>query len=119
MKILLAIEYGGHPFWQRNKYSFVMIDTDKGTAGCLCFYDEYSRRNQNWYFGEVEHYIRPAGVYARFFSCGSGFGKIPNGDEFLLIPPDSYDRVVILPSEEKREAEREYEGNWQNNSDFE
>lgn len=119
MKILLAIECDGHPFWQRNKYGFVMIDTEERLANHLSFFDEFDRRHPNWHFGEVEYYIRPAGVYARFFSCGSGFGKIPNGDEFLLIPPDAYDCVIILPSEEKREAEREYEGTWQDNSDFE
>lgn len=119
MKILLATEYDGHPFWQRNKYGFVMIDTDNVSAEHLFFHDEFDRRNPNWLFCEVEYYIREDGVYARFFSCGSGFGKIPNGDEFLLIPPDAYDCVVTLPSEEKREAEREYEGNWKDNSDFE
>ena len=119
MNVLLAVECGGHPFWQRNRYTFVMIDTDTASAKNLNFSGAFSERDPNWLFSEVEYYIRPDGVYARFFSCGSGFGKVPAGDEFLLISPDTYDCVAILPNREKREAECNYNGNWQDNSDFE
>lgn len=119
MKILLATECGGHPFWQRNSYAFTMIDTESESATELSFYEFFNKKDESWQYGEVEYYIRKNGIYARFYSCGSGFGKVPRGDEFLLIPRNEYDKVIILPSEEKRKAELEYNGNWQNNSDFE
>lgn len=119
MRILLARECGGHPFWQRNKYDFEMIDTESETAVNLTFYNFFNKKDENWQCGEVEYYIRENGVYARFFACGSGYGKVPNGDEFLLIDRKEYDKAIVLPNAEKREAERKYNGHWQDNSDFE
>lgn len=119
MKILLATECGGHPFWQRNKYRFTLIDTDSESASELLFSHFFDSKDKNWSYGEVEYFIRENGVYARFFACGSGYGKVPRGDEFLLIARDEYDKVIIVPNHEKREAERMYEGNCQDNSDFE
>lgn len=119
MKILLAIECGGHPLWQRNKYNFAMIDTSAETATNLTFYKFFDEKDKDWRSGEVEYYIRDTGVYARFFACGSGFGKVPRGGEFLLIGKEDYDKVIVLASVEKRETERNYNGSWQDNSDFE
>lgn len=119
MKIILAIECGGHPLWQRNKYDFVMINTSTETATNLTFYKFFDEKDKDWRNGEVEYYIRANGVFARFFSCGSGYGKVPRGDEFLLIGKEDYDKVIVLASAEKREAERNYNGSWQDNSDFE
>lgn len=119
MRILLAKETGVHPFWQRNSYAFTMIDTESESATELSFYEFFNKKDESWQYGEVEYYIRKNGVYARFYSCGSGFGKVPRGDEFLLIARDEYDKVIIIPNAEKRRAERQYEGNWQDNSDFE
>jgi hypothetical protein len=119
MKILLAAESGGHPFWQRNKYSFLLLDTEKETVVRLSFNDTFDSRNKDWVYGEVEYYIRQDGVYARFFVCGSGFGKVPRGDAFLIMDRARYDRVIIIPDADKREAERNYSGHWQDNSDFE
>ena len=118
MKILLARECGGHPFWQRNKYDFELIDTDAGAIKELKFYNIFERKDENWLCGEVEFYIREDGVYARLFNCSSGSGKTPNGDKFLILGREEYDKVIILPNHEKREAERNYCGNWQDNSDF-
>lgn len=119
MKILLAEEFGGHPFWNRNEYIFVIIDTEKHTAVRLDFNDTFRQRDKNWCYGAVEYYIKENGVYARFFACGSGYGKVPKGEEFLLIDKSQYDTVIILPNEEKRKAQLTYNGHWQDNSDFE
>lgn len=119
MKILLATEYGGHPLWQRNKYDFTMLDTEFETAAKLNLSGRFEQRSEYLQSSEVEYYIRNDGVYARFFVCGSGFGKVPIGDEFLLITRNEYDKVIILPNEEKRKAELVYNGNWRDNSDFE
>lgn len=118
MRILIAIESGGHPLWQRNKYDFTLIDTSKLNGERLNFYSIFNEKDKNWQYGEVEYYIRNDGVYARFFACGSGFGKVPTCDEFLLIGREEYDKVIIIPNEEKRKAEHEYNGNWKDNSDF-
>ena len=118
MKTLLAIENGGHPFWNRYSYSFHLLNHDNDTDTPLSFRKEFEAQRSDWTNFSIEYYIKGTGVYARLFACGSGYGKAPMGEEFLVYPRSNYDNVIIIPNEEKREAERNYQGNWQDNSDF-
>lgn len=120
MKILLAEEQAGHPFWRKKMFSFVLIDTVTHTAsrvptGAIVrrVYD-YSQ-----WGGAVEYSFTSAGVEAQVFYCSSGSGKTQCGDPILVIPSSSYDQLIVLESEEMRINERNYNGNWRDNSDFE
>lgn len=119
MKILLARESNGHPFWQRKKYYFTLLDTEAQTAEDIdnSLYRMFNGRIRGW--DEVEYTFTDKGVVAQLFHCSSGAGKTKWGEPFLAIPASDYDKHIILPSEEKRRAEARYEGNWQDNSDFE
>lgn len=119
MKTLLAVEVGLHPFWQRNKYHFFLVDNDSGAINKVDFSEQFSKVNPNWNCAEVEFFMRDDGVYAQLFSCGSGYGKSPYCEPFLVIARNEYDKLVIAENDEKREAERSYQGNWKDNSDFE
>lgn len=122
MKILLAIEAGGHVFWQRNKYEFIMIDTSTASAKSVTaswtmtvgYAPEYLPGPY-----EVEYYFTQNGVEAQVFHCSSGCGKVPHGERFVAIPNGMYDLLVILENKQKRLDEKSYEGNWRDNSDFE
>lgn len=105
MKVLLAIECGGHPLWQRNKYEFVMLDIENETARRLSFDSLFTEIDHNWHYGEVEYYIREDGVYAQFFSCGSGFGKIQRGAEFMILGRSEYDKCCILRHPDRLKSE--------------
>jgi len=119
MRILLAIELGGHPFWQRYKYEFMMLDTDSDVGQILNFSDVFFEKDKSYFVsGEQEYYIRPDGLFARLFHCSSGAGKLPRTPEFKLIDKAEYDKVIIIPNSEKRKAEREYHGSWRDNIDF-
>ena len=119
MRILLAIELGGHPFWQRYKYEFMMLGTDSNVGQILNFSDVFFEKDESYLVsGEQEYYIRPDGLFARLFYCSSGAGKVPRTPEFKLIDKAEYDKVIIIPNSEKRKAEREYHGSWRDNIDF-
>ena len=118
MKLLLAIEDGIHPFWDRNSYYFILTDSETKSATSISFTRNYEEQNNNWAHVSYEYFIREDGIYTRAFSCGSGYGKAPVGGEFLFLSASHYDKVIVVPNEEKREAERNYQGSLQDNSDF-
>lgn len=118
MKLLLAEEKNGHPFWNRNDYRFFLCDTEKGEAEPINVYKEISKhKHRDW--NSYEFSFSKQGVMAQAFVCGSGYGKSPIGEPFVVIPRERYDKVVIIPCEELREAQRNYNGNYLDNSDFE
>ena len=112
MRILVARELAGHPFWERNKYEFFLVDTSKGVRTI------YYKMQKGV---EVEFSFKPDGVYAQEFNCGSGYGKSPVSEPFLWYPHSEYDYLEIQKSEEMRENEKKYEENGYNfrdNTDF-
>lgn len=117
MKILIAIERGGNPLWNRNEYDLVMFDDWKKTSEVITW--KVLPEREKYKDDAFEFYFTDKGVEARYFACGSGYGKAPISEQMLAIPPSDYDKLVIIESEEKREHERNYDGNWRDNSDFE
>ena len=117
MKILIAIERGGNPLWKRNEYDLVMFDDWKKTSEVITW--KVLPEREKYKDDAFEFYFTDKGVEARYFACGSGYGKAPISEQMLAIPRSDYDKLVIVESEEKREHERNYDGNWRDNSDFE
>lgn len=117
MKILTATENGIHPFWNRNEYRLVLEDTETGTSEDIT-YKVLIRDDHKQHFAH-EFYFTEKGVEAQFFFCGSGYGKIPDGECFVALPCSAYDKLIIVESKEMRKAEMNYHGNWRDNSDFE
>lgn len=116
MKILTAKEKDGHPLWNRNEYTLILEDTEAGTKCDITH--KVLERNDGKTHVSHEFYFTPKGVEAQFFFCGSGYGKSPDGERFIALPRSAYDKLVIINSKQKRQAERNYQGNWQDNSDF-
>lgn len=121
MIVILAFECGGHVFWQRNKYEFMQLSTDTGKAEPINLSLIFQKNEPNYYNTglEIEYYFTEKGVEAQFFACGSGFGKVPHGERFVAIPCELYDSLVVMENRQKRIDEQNYNGNWQDNSDFE
>ena len=113
MKVLLAIEEGGHVYWQRNNYTFIMVDTISGRAEYVRIGDILTKHEPMYGKAglEVEYYFTQNGVEAQLFNCGSGFGKVPSGKSFVIIPNEMYDSLVILENKQKRAQEKQYQGN--------
>lgn len=116
MKILTAKEKDGHPFWNRNEYTLMLEDTETGTKEDITY--KVLKRSDGIPNPCHEFYFSEKGVEAQFFYCGSGYGKSPDGERFVALPRSAYDKLVIIKSKQKRQAERNYQGNWQDNSDF-
>ena len=107
MRILLAIEYGPHPFWNRNEYELYLMDTDTLTSERIVD-------------GQSEMYFTEQGVEAMRFANGSGYGRVPAEDKRrLIVPRDKYDVLIVHIDPRKEEARQNYEGNWRDNTDFE
>lgn len=117
MKILIAIERDGNPLWNRNEYDLVMFDDWKNTSEVITW--KVLPEREKYKDDAFEFYFTDKGVETRYFACGSGYGKAPISEQMLAIPRSEYDKLVIVESEEKREHERNYDGNWRDNSDFE
>lgn len=118
MKILLAQEYGTHPFWDRNRFEFIIVDTDSLTAGRAQYLPEAKEKKRNLTGHAFEASFHPDGVYEQPFACGSGFGKVPNGAPIKVIDKTAYDELIIMRSEEMEKARMEYQGSLQDNTDF-
>lgn len=117
MRILRAIETDGNPFWKRNEYRLVMIDTETNTERKITR-DDLPKIYNSEYFA-IEYYFTDRGIEIQYFGCGSGYGKVPEGERMLAIPRSEYDKLEIIESKEKREYEKNFVGNWRDNSDFE
>lgn len=117
MKILIAIEVDGNPLWNKNEYDLVMFDTHKKTSEVITWKVLPEREKHNC--DSHEFYFTDKGVEVMYFACGSGYGKAPISEKMLAIPRSDYDKLVIVESDEMREHERNFDGNWRNNSDFE
>lgn len=116
-KMLIAIETDGHPFWNRNEYELLMVTARTFEVERLTY--KVLKRDDGQQHTSHEFFFTDKGVEAQFFHCGSGYGKVPDGERFVAIPKSDYDKLVIIESEHRRECERNYEGNWKDNSDFE
>lgn len=88
----------GHPYWQKNEFK---VEVD-GT-----FIDVF-KFNKKYYIKSYEIFIEQDGVYVHYCACGSGFGKFPISEKFLLVKCKLSDITLVgepleIPNELRRE----------------
>lgn len=67
----------GHPYWQKNEYR---IEVDGKFLDHQKFNPNVKTRGESY-----EINFKSDGIYVFYCACGSGYGKIKNSDEFLLL----------------------------------